>query len=456
MFKAGDISKITVIGGGLAGCEAAWQAAGLGVEVDLYEMRPLIKSGVHHGDHLGELVCTDYLGPKEFPETPFEITLSQTLLREELRAMGSLIMDCADNAKIDTKKYFAVNKTEFAEKITSRISSHPLIKVIKEEIKAIPEGPAIISTGPLTSCGMAGSISEFVGPENFFGFESSAPLIHSDSIDRSAMVPEIYTDENGTEHECLYAHLKKDVFEKFHEALTGAVQTKPHVIEKVFMDDIVLPKLSWIDHLGGKAVETLDKKSLLEKVLPPADPRSYGHVAEKPYAVLKLIKMYGQDAYKMLGFQTKLKYGEQKRVFSMIPGLENANFIRYGHMHLSCYINSGQCLPTLQHKNKDNIFFAGEIAGTDTYLAAAGTGWIAGQNAARFIKNEPLLILPQSTMFGALCFYLAYCPPDKFQPICPTLFLLRPAPANDDLSSPEKIKSFYEKSLAGLRRYLAE
>ncbi len=448
-------SKITIIGGGLAGCEAAWQAAKLGVEVDLYEMRPLVKSGVHRSDHLGELVCTDYLGPKDFPETQFEIALSHMLLREELRTMDSLIMDCADKAKINTKKYFAVNRNDFAVNITRRISSHPLIKVINEEIKKIPEGPVIISTGPLTSCDMAKSISGFAGAENFFGFESSAPLIHSGSIGNGAMVPEVYTDENGADHECLYCRMKKDEFEKFHKALVEAVQVKAHVIEKVYMDDITLPKLSWIDHLGGKAIEALDKTSLLEKVLSPRDMPSFKSGAEKDYAVLKLIKMYGQDAYKMLGFQTKLKYGEQKRVFSMIPGLENANFIRYGHMHLSCYINSGQCLPTLQHKSRNDLFFAGEIAGTDTYLAAAGTGWIAGQNATRLIKNEPLLILPQNTMFGALCFYLAYCPPDKFQPICPTLFLLRPAPSTDDLSNSEKIKSFYQKSLSGLKEYLA-
>jgi len=444
--RAGMIMILSVIGGGLAGAEAAWQAAESGVEVHLYEMRPSVKSGVHHTDFLGEPVCTDYFGPSDMPLNHGDISRSQPLLREELRVMKSLLMKCADKNRIDSKKYFAIDRRKFAEEVTEHISHHENIKIIREECKSIPSGPAVIATGPLTSRAIGKDIAAFAGNENYSGFESSAPLIHRDSIQYDKVI----CYEN---REHIFCPLTENEFNDFFTALSSGERVKPHMVEQIYITDVKIPDLPHLDRLGGQAVEDHGREDLYKLLTVPPD--FPGHI--KICSAVKLEQdKHNKDLYKLMGFQTRLKYGAQKRIFSMIPGLEQAEFVRFGHIHQSCYINSGQLLPTLQHKKRDNLLFAGEIAGTDTYLAAMGTGWLAGQNGARVIKGKLPLMLPPTTMYGALCNYLAYASPDKFQPMVPNLFLLEPCPCVKDLNDTDKIKEFYHRSLKDLREYLEE
>ncbi|MEQ8221230.1 MAG: methylenetetrahydrofolate--tRNA-(uracil(54)-C(5))-methyltransferase (FADH(2)-oxidizing) TrmFO [Candidatus Eremiobacterota bacterium] len=432
--------ELTVIGGGLAGSESAWQAAEAGVDVLLYEMRPLCKSGVHHTDLLGELVCFNYFGlkdmAKEEKEGFFAYPRCHALLREELSVMGSLLVKCASNSQLPSDKYFALDRNKFAGEVTERLYSHRRIKIIRKEVAELPDTPAVIATGPLTSQSMAQAITSLTGKENYFPFEASAPVIHGQSINYDSVI-------EGSD--CIYCPLNGEEFDRFFTELVNADRVKPHTVEQVYMTDMKIPDTERFDSLGGQAIETHNRESLLKHVMSHELPGQ-----SKP--VVKLLKEPGQNLYKITGFQTKLKHGEQKRVFRMIPGLEKGEFVRFGHIHLSCYINSGQCYATLQHRKKENLFFAGEVAGTDSYLAAIGTGWLAGRNGARLIKGEKLLHLPLSTMYGALCHHLASTPPHMFQPVIPSIFLLDNPPSYLDLKDMEKIKNFYNRSLADLKR----
>lgn len=452
--KAGGV-RINVVGGGLAGSEAAWQIAEAGNEVVLHEMRPLLASGAHRTDDLAELVCFNGVGPRAMAPRALSDPQGRVIARAELREMGSMLMACLDECMIDRGTVFRVDKKRFAQAVTARVLAHPRIQVRREEVREIPAGPTVVATGPMTSPALSDSIRRRVGPRNFHSFEASAPLVHRSSIDFGTA----FEVEAGADlaRPTVCCPLDRPQFEALAAALARAEQVEAHQVEVAYMRDMRIPDLPHFDHEGGTAVEQHAPDKLLRLVMPPAglrDPRIPGH---QPHAVVRLVAdAHRPHLLKLVGFQTKLKHPEQERVFSMIPGLEAARIVRYGHIHMSCFLMSRQCQPTLQLAADPDLFFAGEICGTDTYLAAIGTGWLAGRNAARWVAGKQLLTFPRTTMFGGLCHYLSSTDVDDFQPMVPNVFVVEDGPDWDDLDDHRRMHGLMTRAVSAMTAYLSE
>ena len=422
---------VTIIGGGLAGSDAAWQAARLGVPVRLYEMRPRRPTPVHRTDRLAELVCTNSLRGDGLEHAP-------GLLKAEMERLGSLIVRSARAHAVPAGKALAVDREGFAAAVTAALHEHPLIEVVREEITEIPEqGPVIIATGPLTSDALAAAVARFTGEEYLAFYDAAAPIVTYDSIDlRRVFRASRYEDGAGDYLNC---PLTREEYERFREALLTAERAERHEFEAdaPFFEGCVP-----VEELARRGPDVLRYGPL--KPVGLKDPRT----GREPYAVVQLRQ---DDAaatlYNMVGFQTSLRWGEQKRVFRMIPGLEEAVFVRYGVMHRNTFINSPRILrPTLQTRRRGDLFFAGQITGVEGYIESAATGILAGINAARLVRGEAPLELPPETAIGALCRYITATNPDHFQPMNITFGLL-PPPA-------ERIRSRRERKLHLSRRAL--
>ena len=395
-------NKVIIIGAGLAGSEAALQLAKQNIDVDLYEMRPVKTTGAHKTDKYAEFVCSNSLGSSD-------VTNASGLLKKEMQILGGELINIAFDNAVPAGNALAIDREGFSEKVTELIENNPHINVIKEEITKIPQDKnVIIASGPLTSDDLANSIKEFTKNEHLHFFDAIAPIIEKDSINfDKAFYASRY---NKGEASYINCPMNKDEYEKFYNFLINAPKIELKEFEKnAKFFESCLP----VEVLASRGVDTLRFGPM--KPVGLVDDRT----GEKNYAVVQLRQdNSAKTLYNIVGFQTNLKWPAQKELIKLIPGLENANIMRYGVMHRNTFINSPQVLnPTLQTRNRENLFFAGQITGTEGYTESIASGLLAGLNMAKYIKGEELLKLPTETMLGALMNYITNPEQTKFQPI---------------------------------------
>lgn len=396
---------ITIIGGGLAGSEAAWQIARQNIPVTLYEMRPQKNTPAHATDKLAELVCSNSLGSNLPDRAP-------GLLKNELRRMGSMLLTAAEEAAVPAGGALAVDRNHFANRVTQRIKAHPLITIKTQEVTEIPTGPTIIASGPLTSTALAQSIAQLSGTDYLYFYDALAPIVTVESINMDvAFRASRYERGDEAEGDYINCPFTAEEYNRFVEALLSAekIELKSFEQEDHNFFEMCLP-VEEIARRGQKALAFGPMRPVGLR-----DPRT----DSRPHAVIQLRQdNLAGSLYNLVGFQTNLRWGEQKRIFRMIPGLENAEFMRYGMMHRNTYINSPTLLkPTLQWHNRDDLFFAGQIVGVEGYTGNIGAGLLAGLNAARYVQGESLLTLPKTTMMGALLHYITHAEAKNFQPM---------------------------------------
>ncbi|MCB2203080.1 methylenetetrahydrofolate--tRNA-(uracil(54)-C(5))-methyltransferase (FADH(2)-oxidizing) TrmFO [bacterium] len=447
------MTKLKIIGGGLAGCEAAWQAANRGIEIELFEMRPEKTTGAHRTGDLAELVCSNSLG-SDRPNR------ASGLLKAELRRLGSLLIDCADASSLPAGGALAVDRETFSRQIQEKLEAHPNIRIVREEVTGIPDSPAILASGPLTSPALSEAIAAFTGEDQLYFYDAIAPIVRRDSIDMSiAFRANRYGDMDG-EEEGDYLNCPMDVrqYRAFREALLGAERIPLRTFESEIDSGV---KAGW-DHFfqGCQPVEVIagrGEKSLAFGPMRPVgltDPRT----GRWPFAAVQLRQdNLAGDYYNLVGFQTNLTYGEQARVFRMIPGLENAVFERYGQMHRNTFIASPAVLDeTHAFKAQPGLFVAGQLAGVEGYAGNIASGLLAGINAANLMQGKAPLALPLTTMTGALLHYIVHAELENFQPT-KAMFGLLPKP--DDgvrRSKRQRFDLYSERSLEDLDAFLAE
>jgi len=399
-------NSIVVVGGGLAGAEAAWQAAERGAHVTLFEMRPARTTPAHVTDRLAELICSNSLGSDKPASAP-------GLLKAELRRLGSLIMSCADETAVPAGGALGVDREQFAALVTDRIERHPRISLRREEATGVPDGPAVIASGPLTSDALAADIARLAGREYLYFYDAIAPIVAADSIDMSiAFRASRYGRDSGEgDGDYINCPMARDEYEAFVAALASAERIELRSFEQE--DPKFFEGCLPVEVLAARGRDALAFGPLRPVGL--RDPRS----GRRPHAVVQLRQdNLAGTLYNIVGFQTNLKWPEQKRVLRMIPGLAAAEFMRYGMMHRNTFICSPALLDaTMQFRARPNLFFAGQIVGVEGYVGNAATGWVAGVNAARRLRGETFVMLPRETMIGALCHYVAHADPKDFQPM---------------------------------------
>ncbi|MBI5839329.1 MAG: methylenetetrahydrofolate--tRNA-(uracil(54)-C(5))-methyltransferase (FADH(2)-oxidizing) TrmFO [Chloroflexi bacterium] len=444
------MTDLIVIGGGLAGSEAAWQAAQNGLKVRLYEMRPKTPTGAHETADLAELVCSNSLG-SNLPDR------ASGVLKNELRRLGSMLLDCAEAAALPAGAALAVDRELFARLATGKIQNHPNIEVVREEVKEIPNTPAIVASGPLTSESLSKSIAALSGEEHLFFFDAIAPIVHADSINMQiAFRASRYGRGDQDEGDYINCPFAKDEYYNF----VNALQTAERIELRSFEDAIREGVKAGHFFEGCLPVEIIAQRgedSLAFGPMRPVglqDPRT----GRRPYAIVQLRQdNLAGSLYNLVGFQTNLKFPEQKRVFRMIPGLENAEFERYGQMHRNTFIASPKLLrSTLQHVSRDDLFFAGQITGVEGYMGNIATGLLAGMNAARLHQRKPLITLPQETMLGALCHYVTHADLKDFQPMKANFGILPPIEIPGKSGKRERGKVHADRALNALENYLGK
>jgi methylenetetrahydrofolate--tRNA-(uracil-5-)-methyltransferase len=391
---------VNVIGAGLAGSEAAWQIAKRGVKVKLYEMRPVKQTPAHHTDKFAELVCSNSLRANT-------LTNAVGVLKEEMRKLDSVIIQAADECAVPAGGALAVDRHEFAARVTELVKNHPNVTVIHEEVSEIPEGPTIIATGPLTSEALSSSLRQLTGEDYLYFYDAAAPIIEKDSIN----MDKVYLKSRYDKGEAAYLNcpMTEEEFDRFYEALIAAETVPLKEFEKEIFFEGCMP----IEVMANRG-----RKTMLFGPMKPVgleDPRT----GKRPYAVVQLRQ---DDAagtlYNIVGFQTHLKWGPQKEVIGLIPGLENAEIVRYGVMHRNTFINSPKVLmSTYQFKNRQDLFFAGQMTGVEGYVESAASGLIAGINAARLVLDQETLEFPHETAMGSMARYITTANPKNFQPM---------------------------------------
>ena len=409
------MKEVNVIGGGLAGVEAAWQAARAGVQVRLFEMRPVTQTPAHRTDKLAEIVCSNSLKSDEIGSAPY-------LLKEELRRAGSLVMECATATRVPAGAALAVDREQFAELITERIENNPNIELVREEVKNIPDDEiAIIATGPLSSDALTAEIMRLTGSDQLYFYDAIAPIVTADSIDRSIAFPAARYGKGGDDY--LNCPFDKEQYATFYAALIEAKSVPLQRFEETRWFESCLP----IEEIARRGVDTLRFGPM--KPVGLFDPRT----GREPYAAVQLRQEnLMADAYSLVGFQNHLRYGEQARVLRLIPGMERAEFLQFGQIHRNTYICSPRVLSeTMQMRERANIFFAGQITGVEGYVESVAMGWLAGQNSARLALGRALMSAPRLSAMGALARYVANAQTKNFQPVNITFALLEPLPEQD-------------------------
>ncbi len=436
------MAELIVVGGGLAGSEAAWQAAERGVEVTLFEMRPVRNTPAHTTDKLGELICSNSLG-SNLPDR------AGGLLKAELRLLDSFILRCADETAVPAGGALAVDRERFAALITARLAAHPRIRVVREEVRAIPDGPCIIASGPLTADDLAADIARLAGRQHLYFYDAIAPIVEADSIDMTIAFRQSRYDRGGeeaVEGDYINCPFNQEEYEVFVEALINAerIELREFEREDAKFFEGCLP----IEVLAKRGREALAFGPM--KPIGLRDPRT----GQRPHAVVQLRQdNLAGTLYNIVGFQTNLKWPEQKRVLRLIPGLANAEFVRYGMMHRNTFINAPVLLePTLQFRARADLFFAGQITGVEGYVGNAATGWLAGVNAARLLHGEALLTLPATTMLGALCHYITHAEPTEFQPMKANFGIL-PALEAVPRGRRDRARAYSQRALRDLQEY---
>jgi len=437
------MADLIVIGGGLAGSEAAWQAAEHGLRVTLYEMRPRQATPAHVSDRLAELVCSNSLGSNL-------VDRASGLLKEELRRLGSQVLSCADAAAIPAGGALAVDREVFAQSVTARITTHPRITLRREEVKSIPEGlPVVVATGPLTSPALADEIAALTGSKHLYFYDAMAPIVTAESVDMSVAFRASRYEKGEGEGDYLNCPMAQAEFDSFVQELLSAemISLRDFEREDPHFFEACLP----VEVLARRGQQALAFGPL--KPVGLTDPRT----GRRPYAVVQLRQdNHAATLYNLVGFQTNLKWSEQERVFRLIPGLGRAHFVRFGQMHRNTFINSPLLLwPTMQFRQREDLFFAGQITGTEGYVGSIASGLAAGMNAARWVLGQPLISCPPTTMIGALCHYVCSAEPDRFQPMKANFGLLPP------LDPPirkkrERYAALARRALTDLEQYVAE
>ena len=437
------MKKIIVVGAGLAGCEASWQAANAGASVELYEMRPLRRSPAHQTDGFAELVCSNSLRGASLEN-------AVGVLKEEMRRLGSLIMEAADATAVPAGGALAVDRIKFSDYITARIRSHPNITVHHEEITEIPQTDdsiVIIASGPLTDGALSEEIARLLGNDSLYFYDAAAPLVSFASIDMS----KAYRASRYGKGEAAYINCPMDEaqYEAFYTALTTAETAQAHDFEKEIFFEGCMP----VEVMASRGKDTL--------LYGPLKPMGLEHpeTGVRPHAVVQLRQDNAEGTiYNIVGFQTRLKWPEQQRVFRMIPGLENAEFLRYGVMHRNSFINAPRHLrPTFQLRINEHLFFAGQMTGVEGYVESAASGLIAGPNAVRRAADREPLVFPRETAHGALAHYITSCDPTNFQPMNINFGLLPPLEHIPRRTrKPEKKRMLAERALTALARFQAE
>ncbi|MDT2658625.1 FADH(2)-oxidizing methylenetetrahydrofolate--tRNA-(uracil(54)-C(5))-methyltransferase TrmFO [Enterococcus hulanensis] len=394
------VKTVNVIGAGLAGSEAAWQLAEAGVPVNLYEMRPIKSTPAHHTGNFAELVCSNSLRGNG-------LTNAVGVLKEEMRRLNSVVITSADETAVPAGGALAVDRNNFSELITKKVKEHPLVTVNSEEVTKIPEGITIIATGPLTSEALAEEIAKYNGSYGFYFYDAAAPILDGSTIDRE----KVYLKSRYDKGEAAYLNcpMTEEEFMRFYEALIDAEVAPQKEFEKEKFFEGCMP----IEVMAKRGIKTM----LFGPMKPVGleDPKT----GKRPYAVIQLRQdNAAASMYNIVGFQTHLKWGEQKRVFRLIPGLENAEFLRYGVMHRNSFMNSPELLrPTYQSKKRDDLFFAGQMTGVEGYVESASSGLVAGLNAAKLAKDEELIEFPRETAIGSMAYYITHAEGKHFQPM---------------------------------------
>ncbi|WP_168122262.1 FADH(2)-oxidizing methylenetetrahydrofolate--tRNA-(uracil(54)-C(5))-methyltransferase TrmFO [Paenibacillus sp. HB172176] len=431
--------KVTVIGAGLAGSEAAWQIASQGVPVTLYEMRPVKQTPAHHTNQFAELVCSNSLRANGLAN-------AVGVLKEEMRRLDSLILSSADRHAVPAGGALAVDRDGFSGEVTSRLKEHPLIDVRNEEVTEIPkDGIVVIATGPLTAPSLSKQIQELLGEEYFYFYDAAAPIIEKESIDMS----KVYLASRYDKGEAAYLNcpMTEEEFELFYDALVHAETAELKEFEKEIYFEGCMP------------IEVMMSRGKQTALFGPMKPVGLvnPHTGKLPHAVIQLRQDNAAGTlYNMVGFQTHLKWGEQKRVFSLIPGLENAEFVRYGVMHRNTFINSPRLLEaTYQTKNRDTLFFAGQMTGVEGYVESAASGLIAGINAARLAKGEETVTLPEHTALGSMAKYITTADFKHFQPMNANFGLFPPL-ENRIRNKKEKNEAIANRALNGIEQFKKE
>jgi methylenetetrahydrofolate--tRNA-(uracil-5-)-methyltransferase len=425
---------IRVVGGGLAGCEAAWQAASQGVPVTVSEMRPVRPTAVHKTDRLAELVCSNsFRGDK--------LDNAVGLLKEEMRRLGSLVMRAAEASRVPAGAALAVDRERFAEMVGTELSAHPLITITREEVGAVPDSaelaPVIIATGPLTSDALSADIATLVGRDHLYFYDAISPIVLAETIDRTKVFRQSRWNRSRSEGrvkpaavhvggcgiddgqgDYLNCPLTREEYERFYEALIHAESATVHDFDRERFFEGCLP----IEVMAHRGRETLRFGPM--KPVGLVDP----HTGHAPYAAVQLRQdNLAGDHYSLVGFQTQLKWGEQSRVLRMIPGLEQAEFVRLGMVHRNTYVNGPDVLAeTWQVRKRPTLFFAGQMSGVEGYVESAASGLLAGLNAAALVKGAPLTVPPRTTALGALAYYVSHADPRHYEPSNITFGIMQP------------------------------
>ena len=424
------MANVTVVGAGLAGSEAAWQLAQRGIEVTLIEMKPLKKSPAHHTDTFAELVCSNSLrGDK--------IENAVGLLKEEMRRLGSLIIACADATRVEAGGCLAVDRQGFSDLVTERIRSHPNITVVAQEVTEVPEGPAIIATGPLTSDDLSKAIGEYFGSDYLHFFDAAAPLVTAESIDMNEAWWQSRYDRGTPDY--INCAMNKTQYEEFIAQLTTAQEAEVHGFEDKRVFEGCMP----VEVMARRGQDTLRYGPL--KPVGLVDPKT----GKEPYAVVQLRQdNAAKSVYNIVGFQTHLKFGEQKRVFSMIPALKNAEFVRYGVMHQNTFLQSPKLLDKYYADRRNPLVaFAGQMTGVEGYVESAASGFLAGVAMAAKVLDKDLPEFPKETAIGALGLYISDERVENFQPMNVNFSIIAPLE--------QRIRKKAEKNLAIAGRSLA-
>ena len=446
------MKDLIIIGGGLAGSEAAWQAAERGVQVYLYEMRPFAATGAHLTSNLAELVCSNSLG-SDLPDR------ASGVLKGELRRLGSMLLESAYKTAVPAGSALAVDREAFAQLITARISDHPKIDVVREEVTTLPDEPTIIASGPLTSPSLSNAIAALSGQEHLYFFDAIAPIVNVESIDlKIAFRASRYGHGEKVEGDYINCPMNRNEYDAFVDALLDAERIKLESFEQALEQGV---SAGWHQFFEGcLPVEILAGRGRESLAFGPMRPVGLTdrRTGRRPHAAVQLRQdNLAGTLYNMVGFQTNLKFPEQKRVFRMIPRLEKAEFLRYGQMHRNTFIDAPTLLyPTLQFRGRENLFFAGQITGVESYMGNIATGLLAGWNAARLLDGQVPAALPITTILGALCHYVTHASPADFQPMKANFGILPPLNTSERLNKRKRAAAYAQRALADLEAFLVE
>ena len=424
------METVKVIGAGLAGAEAAWQLAQRGIHVELYEMKPRKMSPAHHSENFGELVCSNSLRGDRLEN-------AVGLLKEELRRLDSIILHCAEATRVEAGGCLAVDRNGFSALVTEKIKNHPNITVISEEVTEVPEGPVIIATGPLTSDALSEAIGKYFGADYLHFFDAAAPLVTAESIDMNEAWWQSRYDRGTPDY--INCAMNKEQYEAFMKELVSAEEAPVHGFEDKNVFEGCMP----VEVMARRGFETLRYGPL--KPVGLTDPKT----GKEPYAVVQLRQdNASKTIFNLVGFQTHLKFGEQKRVFSMIPALKNAEFVRYGVMHQNTFLQSPKLLDRYYADRRNPLVaFAGQMTGVEGYVESAASGYLAAVAMAAKVKGEPLPEFPKTTAIGALGLYISDESVENFQPMNINFSIIQPLE--------QRIRKKAEKNLAIANRSLA-